>query len=305
MHRRALVPLISLGLWLGGGAAPARAAGVAARFQSFPAVEGRPLDARLEIEDETGAVERVEVELRSEGGVAWHTMTASRTTALEWQVRFPVELIPRAGQKVELRAVLLGARGGLLLELGADEPFALEVKSPAHARAEARLLTRAGEEEAGFALIGYVGADARAGSSARARAAIAIGLALGGTEELLATVSVGPAFARPALLESGGPLVLGVELALRGYVRAPSQTRWAPFGEVLASADLRLPGFDPGGGLRAGISYGLGTDTRVELSVGGAAVVFGAAGEPSAAFGVAGGVRLMLRFESPGRESPR
>lgn len=280
------------------------AQGVSARFLAIHAVEGQPLEVPIELDDPTGAASIVEVELSVDGGRPWHQVRAERgRDGHTWRARFDGALIPAAGSTIELRAAILGARGGLLLDLGHDAPFRIEVSTAARAAARTRLLTRRGRED-DLGLIGYVGAEGRAGSSARARMTLGAGITAGDRREIVLGISVGPAFSRPRLLETGGPMVLGFEAAYRTYTLDPEYVRLAPFFEVMLGADARLPGFDPALGARAGLSIGLGADTRADLALGGAAVIYGAIGDPEPTLGFMGGLRVALRLGSPKGEDP-
>jgi hypothetical protein len=279
-------------------------AGIAARFGTFPVIEGRDLEVTIEIEDEAGAVGQVEVELRAQSRSAWHSAVATEAEPGRWRATYPAELIPPSPGVVELRASILGARGGLLLELGFDAAHRLEVATAAQAQAERRLLSRKAEER-DLDLTAYIGGEARAGSSARIRGTLSVGLSISPHQELIVGVSVGPAFSPPAVQKEGGPIVFGFEADWRVYTLEIDLVRIAPFVELFAGGDARFPGLDPAAGARVGAALALGADTRLDASIGGAVALFGAAGADETELGFMGGARLALRFGSGPSEEPR
>lgn len=270
--------------------------GLSARLVPVRAVEGEPVPVVVEVTDAAGVVGGVRVEVRTSSDT-WVAAEAERDEAPgRWRAELAAGLVPRAGRELALRASILGARGGLLLDLGFDEPMTVTVASAEAARTQDRVLRQASTRQGGplDRLVAYVGLEGRAGSGARARVVVAVGIALSSTQELTLGVAVGPAFARPAALAEGGPLVLGVESAWRVFTDEPRFATWAPFFELGVSADARLPGFDPGLAARVGFSVDLGLDTRLDLAVGGGPVVFAA--DTAAELGFVGGGRLTLRF---------
>ena len=276
--------------------------GIAARFGAMRAVVGKPLAVRVEVQDLRSTVARVEVTLRVRGKEETHRAEAVRPkdgADAWWIARFDASLIPAPPAWIELTARLVGARGGTLLEVGGIDPHELAVMTPSRAREERRVVQRTQqrvqESEKPLPLVAYVGLEGRAGSSARARVFVGAGAHVGKNLELGAGVSVGPAFAEPDRLAGGGPLVLGFDLALRGYAVRPRGSTFAPFLELFAMTDLRLPGVDPGGGLRAGVSILGGDNVRVDLALGGAAVVYGVS-DDDPTVGFAGGLKAAVRL---------
>ena len=288
--------------------APATAAaqGISAQLSSAFAVAGVDYVARLEVTDDLGAVGRVEVDVRPRGAAAWITAEAAVVERagprLVFEAAFPWARLSEgavAGH-LELRARLLGARGGLLLEIGDLDPLEIEVLTPPEAESRRRVFARARPApvvEDDFTLTGHVALDGRAAASARARAFIGVGAPLTPRLAVIFGVAVGPAFARPEVLEAGGPMVLGFEGALRAYGQPPEDA-WALFLEPFALVDVRLPGVDPGVGLRAGGSWRLGPELAFEASLGGAAMLFRASDpdERSSELGFTGGLRAGLRL---------
>lgn len=253
------------------------------------------------------AVDRVVVDLRAPGQTRPHPSAAVREPGGAWWVAtftstvVPTRLRPDAPIHLALSARVLGPRGGLILAIGEDEPLLVEVLSAPEARAQDRALgvrAQGGAARDELELIGYVGADARAGTSARARGLIGAGARLGPRMELGVLVSVGPAFARPTFTTGGGPLVLGFELALRALTTDPALSLFSGFAEPFVGIDLRFPGVDPGAGLRAGLIWTFSADVALEASLGGAIVLFGAAGEEGEEPrpGASGGLRVAARF---------
>lgn len=270
--------------------------GLSARLVPVRAVEGEPVPVVLEVTDTAGVVGGVRVEART-SSATWVAAEAERDdTPGRWRAVLPASVVPRAGQELALRASILGSRGGLLLDLGFDEPMTVTVASAESMKVQDRVLRQASTRQGGplDRLVAYVGLEGRAGSGARARVVVAVGIAMSTTQELTMGVSVGPAFARPAAVAEGGPLVLGVEAAWRVFTDEPRFATWAPFFELGVSADARLPGFDPGVAARAGFSVDLGLDTRLDLAVGGGPVLYSA--DTEAELGFVGGGRITLRF---------
>lgn len=270
--------------------------GLSARLVPVRAVEGQAVPVVVEVLDAAGVVGGVRVEVRT-ASASWVAAEAERDdTPGRWRAELPASVVPAAGRELALRASILGARGGLLLDLGFDEPMTVTVASAEAARVQDRVLRQASTRQGGplDRLVAYVGLEGRAGSGARARVVVAVGIAMSATQELTMGVAVGPAFSRPAALSEGGPLVLGVESAWRVFTDEPRFATWAPFFELGVSADARLPGFDPGLAARAGFSVDLGLDTRLDLAVGGGPVLYSA--DTEAELGFVGGGRLTLRF---------
>lgn len=315
----------------------AQAQGLSARFSNQVATLGAPLDVEVLVEDPIRAVDRVKVELRRADDATWTATTAATRadsgSTRTWVARYDAAALwpadRGAPKSLELRALLYGRRGGLLLVIGEIEPFEMDVLTPDRAAMRARALERPaetpGEPTTGadaFSLAGYVGAEGRLGSSARARAFIGAGGAIADTLELLGVVVVGPTFAEPADLSGGGPFALGFELALRAYVdpledkasearsgpegredgsgrRRPQKPKdWNLFAQPFLTGEARLPGFDAGGGLRAGALYWVSNEVAVEASLGGALMGFGLVtpeGETKN-LGFSGGLRVGVRF---------
>jgi hypothetical protein len=306
---RPLLP-VALLLFMGG---PAAAQGVSARFANDAATVGRDVEVHLEVDDAAGVVARVQLELRRPDQATWTATAAAARPDGGWVATFPAQEVWGAGPvpgHLELRALLYGRRGGLLMVLGELDPFEMDALPPALAEARRRALTRpeaAAQEDVGaerFPLAGYVGLEGRLGSSARARAFIGAGGGISARVELLGRVVVGPAFAEPDDLAGGGPLALGFEAGARVYAR-PLGEVWNLFGEPTAAVDLRLPGVDLGAGLRAGAQWWISPEVAAELTLGGAAMLFGASPAEGEARhgGFSGGLRLGVRFGPERREA--
>ncbi len=278
--------------------------GLSARLVPLRAVEGEPMPVIVEVDDRARAVGAVRIETRTATG-AWVAVDAEQDDVEgRWRAVVPALLVPPAGGEVAIRATILGARGGLLLDLGFDEPMTARVSSASSAAVEDRVLRAASTRDGSplDRLVAYVGAEGRVGSGARARIVLAVGVALTAQQELTAGVSLGPAFSRPVELSEGGPIVLGVEVGWRVFTQEPRFLSFAPFFEVGAAADLRLPGFDPGLAARVGASVDLGLETRLDLALGGGPVLRAATEDASVGF--AGGGRMTLRFGGGGAPPP-
>ena len=281
--------------------------GLSARFGWIRAVAGVDLRVPIAIDDGYGAVRRVTIELRAEGTTTWSAVEAQPPRSVDepWVGVFPAALLPPPPSWIELRASVLGGRGGLLLDLGGDSPYVVEVLTPTRAKRDDLLLRGASGGESALDLIGNVGLEARVASSARLRIYLGGSAGLGSHTELLLGVTVGPAFARPSQLSGGGPLVLGAELALRGYGRSPDGPGLAPYAELYGGGDLRLPGFDPYAGLRLGLTIRLNEATSLDLAAGGAVIVFRAAGDEQDPLpGFTGSLRIGMRFGAPKAAKP-
>jgi hypothetical protein len=277
--------------------------GLSARFGYVRAVEREPLLVRVEVEGLIEAVGEVVVQARKVGSELWHSAKAVPVDiGGNYEATFTSTVVPDRPHSIEVRARILGTRSGVLLEIGVDEPLVVEVLSGPEAKKHDEIMAPIrrdpNDATADLGLVGWVGTDTRVGSSARLRASIALGLRVSQMTEVLVHVSVGPAFARPELIAGGGPVVLGVEGGARFYTRDVRTKLWAPWLEAVAGSDLRLPGFDPGAGLRAGITWNFSADIALDASLGGMFVVYRAFDreDRSAVGGASGGVRLEARF---------
>lgn len=259
---------------------------------------------RVEVEDPIGVVGRVEVAFNVRGHTDTTVVQATTTGDGWWEAKIPAAKIPGAPSWIELRAQVLGARSGVILELGRMEPHEVPVVTVERAREERALFNRASDAERPLPFAGYVGLDARAGTSARARVAVGAGTTIGDFAAVDVAVTVGPAFARPKLLEDGGPIVVGFDVAGRVYGPLLGFGRLSPFAEMFATVDVRLPGVDPGGGLRAGVVHPLGEAIAIEVSLGGAVMAFKAT-DDDGEVGFSGGLRVVVRFGGAARGPAR
>ncbi len=284
----------------------AQAQGVSARFSNQVATQGRPLRVDLEVDDPSGVVTKVQVEFRFADQATWTSTLAIEGAPSHWSAQFSsAELWPidRAyAEIIELRALLYAKRGGLVLVLGEIEPFRMDALPPVLAAARQRALGRSqlGTEAAGAtgSLAGYVGTEGRLASSARARVFIAAGGPLSPTLELRGMVLVGPTFSEPTTRSGGGPVTLGFEFGLRAYAQPLGAATWNLFAQPVVGLDVRLPGLDVLGGLRAGALYWVSDELAVEASLGGGLNLFGAVppeGEETA-LGFTAGLQLGVRF---------
>ena len=300
---RALVLIVGLLV-----ASPAYAEGISARFGNDAAVQGRDVTIRVEVSDPIRAVDSIEVELRPVGADTWLTAAAVPAdtpdlTVRWWLATFTSTAVWRSPPPaaLEARARLYGARGGVVLALGDIEPLPIDVFTPSEAERRARVLAAPSADEA-LSFAGYLGVEGRAGNSARARAYLGFGGPVAPRGEVIAFVSLGPAFSRPDATAGGGPIVLGAELASRFYTRSLSAAAWTLFAGPYATADVRFPGIDVGGGLRAGVTWVVRSELAVELAISGAAMGFGvsAADDDDPGLGFVGGLRLGIRLGTVG-----
>ena len=273
------------------------AQGISARFGDDPAIIGRDVELRVEVDDPLGIAAAVEIDLRRPTG-PWWTQRAVRTAPGHrwWTATFSSTAVwpsVEPGQ-LEARARIYGRRGGILLVLGDLEPVEIPAISGAEARRRAEIL--ASGEPSRFA--GYVGALTRLNSSARARAYLGFGGMATPRVELIGVVSLGPAFDRPKATGGGGPILLGGEAAARLYTRPLRAHEWNLFVTPFAGADVRFPGLDAGAGVRIGIGWRLKNEVSLEAMLGGAAVRFGlvATDDDRPKFGFVGGVRIGVRL---------
>lgn len=300
---RLLAIAVFVGLVVGSGSASAE--GISARFGNDAAVVGRDVIVRVEVTDPIGAVARVEVDLRPLGEGRWTTASAARQDATNpddpwWRATFTSTTVwtepPPAA--LQARARVYGARGGLLLALGDIEPLSIEVVTPTQFARRERAFGSADDGADTLAFAGYLGADGRAASSARARVYLGFGTPLARIAELIVYVTLGPAFERPEATAGGGPVVLGTELAARIYTRPLSSASWSLFAAPYGTADIRFPGVDAGGGLRAGAVFVVRSELSIELSLAGAvlAQAVSKADEDDPGVGFVGGLRIGLRL---------
>jgi len=277
-------------------ASDAAGAGIAARFGAMRAVEASPAVLRVQIDDDVGVVHRVIITARIPALSRTLTVEAKPTGAGGWwHGELAADEVPNAPAFIEVTAEVLGARGGLLLALGADEPYEVPVITSGRAKSDDAVFQRVKRAERPLPIVAFVGLEGRAGSNARARIVVGAAAHLVSPIELAIGLAVGPSFAEPADLANSGPFTLGFDIAVRGYTAPAVLGQLAPFAEVFGTADLRLPGFDAGGGVRAGIAYRLDELITIEGSVGGAAIAFGLT-DPSSTFGFTGGARVLVRF---------
>jgi len=267
--------------------------GLSARLRPVRAVEKEPVQIVVEVDDPGRAVGAVRIEIRTSTG-GW-TAANAQLDDIEgfWRARFAPTQVPPAGKELAFRATILGARGGLLLDLGFDEPMTVPVETAEVAAVEDRVLRQTTQASASplDRMVAYIGAEGRLGSGARARICLSVGIAISIRQELMLGLAVGPAFSRPIAVADGGPIVLGFEGGWRVFAIEPRFATAAPYLELGAQVDLRLPGVDPGLAARVGASFDLGLDTRADLSIGGGPVLFGGSDA-----GFVGGLRLALRF---------
>lgn len=265
------------------------AQGIAARLVDTWATRGEPVIVEAEIDDPIAVVDRVVFELAVDGRVRTATVTSP-----PWVAVFPAASVwPFGPERLELSAKLLGRRGGILLGLGVPFRKDLEILNPAESTQRRRDFARATQPEDAFPVGVVVAAEGRFGSAARARAHVAILGPVSRRVELKLGLSTGPSFAEPAAQSGGGPLVLGTELGAR--VTATRST----FVDALATADVRFPGFDPGGALFVGVR-GPWAGVGWEIAAGGGALAANADAGAEAVF--FGAVRAGVRFGSTGSE---
>jgi hypothetical protein len=273
---------------------------MAARFGDPVAVRGEPVVVRVEILDDPGVVARVEVELRRDGEDAWRRAVATRDGRW-WTARFTPEVWSPPPGALFVRATALGARGGVLLELGRDAPLALELLEPreaarrreALARSEALLRPEADDE---LEIAALVGLETRLADRARARALLGVEVPLARSGTLTLRVTVGPAFDPPAGLE-GGALGVGLEAGARLRSDRPVPGRVTTYAGPRVGVELRLPGVDAGLGAEAGVHYGLSTEVALEVGLVAAARLLRLEDAPSDwALGFTGGLRAGIRL---------
>jgi len=267
----------------------ASAQGIAARFVDTWATRGEPVTVAAEIDDPLGIVDRVAFDLAVDG--VW--VETSTVRGAPWAATFSADRVwPFEPARLAVRARLLGKRGGTLLELGVPFPKPLEILTPAASARRRKDMTRIREPES-FPVVVGLAAEGRAGSASRTRFHLAILGPVARRTELKLGLSVGPSFAEPDALSGGGPLVLGSELGVR--VSAPTTF----FVDAVATADVRFPGFDPGGAIYLG-ARGPWGQVGWELSAGGGSLVADVTGDADAVF--FGLVRLGVRFGSTDSE---
>lgn len=262
----------------------------------------RDLEVTVRLEDPREIVTAVSVELRRVGAEAW-TRYAAERRGLDFVARIPAAHLPPPGEHLELRAELFGKRGGLLFELGFDEPVRARVRSAPEAREEDRAFgarvasSPSPTERTGVSAL--VAIDTRLNSRARLRAALGVSFTLSPRLELGLFLSVGPSLAAPPSVASGGPVVVGSEVGLRAWARRASEGLGV-YLEPFVGGDLRLPGFDPGGGLRAGLLVPLEPSLALDLALGGSASVLNLVGvDESPELGFGAQLRIGVRFQEP------
>lgn len=261
------------------------------------------MTVRIEIDGMTEVVGEVIVEARKVGEERWNASRAVPVDALgTYEATFTSTVVPDRPHSVEIRARVLGTRTGTLLELGYDEPLVAEILSAPEQQKRDAIFAPLRKDADGatsdLGLIGWVGADLRLGTGSRFRGAIGLGLRVTKRTEVLVHVSVGPSSSKPAYLDGESPVVLGVEGAARFYTRDIRLVLWSPWIEGALGTDLRLPGTDPGAGLRAGVTWNFSGDIALDASLGGMFTVYRAFDreDRSAIGGAGGGLRIEARF---------
>lgn len=280
----------------------AQASGLSAQLLEPRPEANRDLEVTIRLEDEAKVVTAASLEVRRLGTSAWHRVAALRVGA-DFVATIPAAEIPKPGEQLEMRAELFGKRGGLLFEIAHDEPVRVRVRSAPEAREEDRVFQveapseTTPEERTGVSAL--VAFDLRAHSRARLRASLGVSFSVAAALELGLSLSVGPAFGPPAVVPSGGPVVLGPELALRWWALEEVEALSA-YLETFAGGDLRLPGFDPYAGLRVGMLWPIEPILAFDLSLGGSALVFNAVGAAeSTELGFGAQLRIGVRFQEP------
>ena len=269
--------------------ATAFAQGIAARLVDTWATRGEPVIVEAEVDDPIAVVDRVVFELAVDGRVQTATVTSA-----PWVAVFPAASVwPFEPERLELSAELLGRRGGILLGLGVPFPKQLDVLDPAESAQRRRDFARRIEAEEAFPVAVVVAGEGRIGSAARARAHVAVLGSVSSRVDLKLGLSTGPSFAGPGAQSGGGRLVLGAELGARERA-----TRSA-FVDAVATADVRFPGFDPGGAVFVGLRGPWG-DVGWEISAGGGALAANVDAGAEAVF--FGAVRAGVRFGSTASE---
>ncbi|MEO1334463.1 MAG: hypothetical protein AAFV29_02425, partial [Myxococcota bacterium] len=236
---------------------PALAQGISARFGNDVAVIDRDVIVRIEVIDPLAAVHSVKIDLRSDASSEWLTATASTAepsrSSQWWRARFSSKDVwSKAPRRLQTRARLYGARGGLVLTVGEQTPLTIDVVTAEEDRRRSNVLQKRSDEAA---FSGYLGLEGRANSSARARVYLGFGGPLVPGTELIGAVSLGPAFARPSATAGGGPIVLGAGLEGRVYTQPLSERGSSLFAGPFAAIDARFGGLDVGGGMRAGATW--------------------------------------------------
>lgn len=288
---------------------PERAWALAARFGDPVTVRGQDVVVRVEVLDDPGVVARVKVELRRPEG-AWMAAEAQRAGRW-WAAVFPGSEVwaDEWPDSLEARAAAFGKRGGVVLEIGVDEPLEIDVLTPERAAQRARDLQRTEsrlrrelEEGDVWALAGLVGTQARLADRARIRALLGLSAPLNAATTLVFRVSVGPAFSPPADLD-GGVLGLGLEAGLRVRNQPPRPGRWSTFAGPRIGTELRLPGVDGFVGAEAGTHFGLSSQAALELSLVGSALLLHLVDDPEPIdLGFSGGLRVGLRLGEEEKE---
>jgi hypothetical protein len=278
---------------------------LSARFLPADATIGRDLVLQIEVDDAAEVIQRAEVEILKDERAGWTKQGATRSAGLHgiatWSTTFTSTTVweqsGRQPERILVRAKLYGRRGGLILSLGELDPLEVDVLSPSESEARARIFKPVEAETNEFRVVGYAGGEVKAGTASRLRGVIGVGGGITPRLEVLAYVSVGPSFNEPRGLADGGPLTLGFELSLRAFTRRPGAGELSLFAEPFAMIDLRLPGVDPGVGLRAGVQIPLGRLVELEAAIGGAMTYFTIDPTSDASqVGFTGGARFGLRF---------
>lgn len=265
----------------------ARAQALSAQFQDTWATRGQDVRVSVDVDDPIGVAHRVVFELLVDG-----VQTTTATTTRPFVATFAAEDVwPRDPQTLEVRAEVLGRRGGLLLQLGYPFALTLEILEPAESLKRTSDLERAAGSDTSVVAVG-LGLEGRVGSPARIRVRTSF---VGWTPSFVrpaVAFSVGPAFAEPPGFEDGGPIALGTDAGVRWL--APRV--W--FVDTLLTADFRFPGVDLGGSVYLGAKGPWG-DIEWMVAAGGGALAAGIEDRAEAAF--FGSARIGVLFGGSGR----
>jgi|GEM_PF-5734466 len=274
--------------------------GISATFGRLTAIQSEDFPVPIRIFDPLGVIEKVLITLktpviRNDAEFSATLDSVQSDGEKRWLALIPKKYIPRAPQTIQLSAVLLTKRNGVILSMGDPEGYIVTVKTNERATVERQALQRSQNElHVDSPFVGGIGFVGLAGTTSRLR------LLVGASGEITdnwgagMTVTVGPNFKQPTTISTESPVAIGFEAVGRRTFRTIPLIGIDSFSETFAGLDLRLPGTDFRVGLRYGLSFPWEGIARVDISAGGGLTFFDTLDDLQ--FGFTGGLQTIFWF---------
>ncbi|MEE2904710.1 MAG: hypothetical protein VYC39_20440 [Myxococcota bacterium] len=274
--------------------------GISATFGRLTAVQSEDFPVPIRIFDPLGVIQKVILTLKTpmvKDAVQFSASLDSVQSDGEqrWLALVPAKYIPKAPQTIQLSAVLLTERNGVILSMGEPEGYIVMVKTNERAIVERQALQRSQNElQIDAPFVGGLGFVGLAGTSSRLRLLVGASGDITDDWEAGVTVTVGPNFGQPTAITTESPVAVGFEAVGRRNFRTIPLIGIDSFSEPFAGVDLRLPGTDFRVGLRYGLSLPWAGIARVDISVGGGLTLFDALVDLQ--LGFTGGLQTIFWF---------